>query len=164
MKKLINATQQAILGMANVRGRYVKNPGKLDFSFYFSSGVGVAHDIRVKPSFNPERLILSQAGTLKLCDDWEFIPGLNDKNISKKDVDIMIGFFRYNLALFCAVWDEQLSDGVLEDWFLGRNTFLDVMKDLTFYHAYQQQLDQITDAEEFEKFCRDTHLVNLHEN
>lgn len=75
-----------IFAMSDVRGRYVKQPNKLPFSFYFSPSDGVAHGIRVKPVFNPERLILNKTGTLKLCDDWEYAPGKDDKFVSDKDI------------------------------------------------------------------------------
>ena len=84
MKRLLH--NEDIFAMSNIRGRYVVNPNKLDFSFYFSPGSGVDHSIRVKPVFNPEKLKLSMTGTLKLCDDWEYVRGKDDSSVSEKDI------------------------------------------------------------------------------
>lgn len=72
--------------MSNVRGKYVKRPSSLPFSFYFSPSDGVIHGIWVKPVFDPERSTISKAGTLKLCDDWEYTPGKDDKSVNDKDI------------------------------------------------------------------------------
>ena len=60
-----------IYGMSNVRGNRIRvYPGMQPFSFYFSEKSD-NHGIRVKPLFNPDKVHISEAGTLKLCDDWE---------------------------------------------------------------------------------------------
>lgn len=163
MKRLIRQNRD-ILCMSNVRGRYVVNPGKLPFSFYFSSGAGMPHSIRVKPVFNPDRLVSSLTGTLKLCDDWEYIPGKNDTGVSSKDINDMKEFFREYIVLFCAVWDEQLSDGVVEDYLRGDISFSDMLKDFDFYELHSSELDNIKSISELESFCRDNQLVNLYGN
>lgn len=153
-----------LIEIANVRGRYVKNPSQLPFSFYFSSGVGVPHSIRVKPVFNSEKLKQSETGTLKLCDDWEYIPGKNDKDVSSDLVRQMKEFFKKYIVLFCAVWDEQLQDSVLEDYFMGSIDFTVMVKDLDFYELFQSELSDIHTVEELENFCRNNNLVNLYGN
>ena len=163
MKRYIKSTDD-ILCMSNIRGKYVRNPNALPFSFYFSSGSGVSHGIRVKPMFNPEKLISSLTGTLKLCDDWEYIPGKNDEHVSKKDVDQMKQFFKDYIVLFCAVWNEQLQDGVLEDYLRGTVSFSEMLEDLDFYENYSEELKVIKSVSELERFCRKNNLVNLHGN
>lgn len=163
MKRLMKSNYD-ILCMCNVRGRYVANPGALPFSFYFSSGAGMPHSIRVMPVFNPNRLVSSLTGTLKLCDDWEYIPGKDDADVSSKDIKNMKEFFRKYLVLFCAVWDEQLSDGVVEDYFRGDILFSDMLKDFDFYEMQSSELNNIKSISELESFCRDNQLVNLYGN
>ena len=150
--------------MSNARGKYIVIPGKLPFSFYFSSGVGVSHPIRVKPMFNPEKLIQSKTGTLKLCDDWEYVPGEDDGNVKGQDIKKMKQFFRRYMVLFAAVWDEQLQDSTLQDYFYGRIGFNEMLQDLEFYNNYADELDNINTVEDLEQFCRDNKLVNLYGN
>lgn len=163
MKRVIE-TSDATLCMSNIRGKYVKHPTPLPFSFYFSSSDGVTHGPRVKPSFNPEKLKMSQTGTLKLCDDWEYIPGKEDSKISSKQVESMKDFFRSYLVLFCAVWDEIIQDGVVADYLVGRISFKEMLQDFDFYEEYKDDLDRIRDVFELDNFCRDNNLVNIYGN
>lgn len=163
MKRLIR-TSQDIFAMSNVRGRYVVNPEQLDFSFYFSSGAGVDHSIRVKPVFDPEKLKVSLTGTLKLCDDWEYEPGPNDIKVSQKRINRMKQFFRQYLVLFAAVWDEQMQDATLEDYFKGQISFNEMLQDLSFYEDYSEELDTIDNVQDLEVFCIDNDLVNMYGN
>lgn len=149
-----------LIEMANVVGKYVKRPNKLPFSFYFSAQ-NDTHSIRVKPSFNNERLIKSQVGTLKLCDDWEYIPGPDDKDIKQKDINKMKGFFRTYLVLFCAVWDMQLSEYPVQKYFEGTFSLQSVIEDMDFY---TKDMDNINTIEELEEYCRKNNLVNFYGN
>lgn len=153
-----------LLEMSNVRGRYVKHPSELPFSFYFSSGVGVQHSIRVKPVFNPEKLKRSETGTLKLSDDWEYIPGPNDKDVSQSEIEKMKSFFKDYIVLFCAVWDEQMQDATLQDYLVGNIMFDTLLQDLDFYEEYENELQQIHDVSTLDKFCRENNLVNFYGN
>ena len=153
-----------IIEMSNVRGRYVKNPHSLPFSFYFSSSGGVDHEIRVKPLFNPERLIRSKTGTLKLHGDWEFIPGKDEKHIDAQEIEKMKKFFKDNIVLFAMVWDEQMQDGILEDYLIGKITFDYMLTDIDFYEEYKSEMKSIKNVKELEKFCRDNNLVNFYGN
>ena len=161
--KILRKNPEAILCMSNVRGRYVKNPGQLPFSFYFSAQDG-QHSIRVKPSFNAEKLKLSQTGTLKLCDDWKYIPGKDDKAIDSQSIQNMKQFFRDYLVLFAAVWDEQIQDATIEDYFTGRIDFHTMIQDFDFYDEYKNELDRIDDIVSLERFCTENYLVNLYGN
>lgn len=162
MKRVITSSD-AILCMSNVRGKYVKNPHSLPFSFYFSSGSGVSHGPRVKVLFNPEKLKLSLTGNLKLCDDWEFIPGKQD-NVNAKGINDMKSFFRKYLVLFCAVWDEQIGDGDFDDYLKGMISFDSLLENLDFYEEYEDDLKSIHDVESLEDFCRSNNLVNMYGN
>lgn len=163
MKRVI-CSDDYILAMSNIRGIHVKNPNNLPFSFYFSSGKNAPHNIRVKPMFNPAKLKESLTGTLKLCDDWEFKPGVNDKNVKPDKIAAMKAFFRRYIVLFCAVWDEQMQDGILEDYFKGEITFQEMLEDLDFFDEYTEELSAISTVEELEEFCRINNLVNFYGN
>lgn len=162
MKKYIRS--DTILCMSNIRGDHVKHPKPLKFSFYFSSGSGVTHSIRVKPMFNPQKLRASLTGTLKLSDDWAYIPGPDDSNVSNKDIKAMKDFFKQHIVLFCAVWDEQIDDTDLSDYFTGEIEFDELLKCLDFYPDYSDELDTIHDVKDLENFCRANNLVNLYGN
>ena len=139
-------------------------PCALPFSFYFSPGVGAQTCIRVQPVFNPKRLIMSETGFLQLCDDWTFIPGRGDQGFSPDAAQEMKAFFRQYIVLFCAVWDEQMQDAVLQDYFEGRIGFDEMLQDLDFYDGYKDEFSRIHDIQSLESFCREKGLVNLYGN
>ncbi len=159
LKIIENMDNDFLLEMSNVRGKYVKHPHVLPFSFYFSSGKGSIHSIRVKPVFNQDRLRSSATGTLKLSDDWEFIPNPNDKNIKADDIAEMKQFFKDNIVLFVLVWDEFLGDGVVADYLEGKITFKEMLKDIDFYDDFTDKLKDCTTVKELEAFVR----INMEE-
>lgn len=160
MKLTINEDNYMI-EMANMTGNRVKVPYTLPFSFYFLSGSGINHSIRVKPVFNSEKLIKSKTGTLKLCDDWKYTPGKEDINISQKQINEMKEFFRTYLVLFCMVWDEQLTEDIVQDYFKGEIEFYELVENIDFY---TDKMSLLTTVEELEKYCRDNKLVNFYGN
>jgi len=161
MKRQIKS--DIIMCMSNVRGNKVRVQKNLPFSFYFSASQG-NHSIRVKPMFNPSKLKDDLVGTLKLCDDWEYIPGPDDSSVSEKDVAKMKKFFRTYLVLFAATWDRQLADGDVYDYLVGDITLPELIETFDFYNDYQEELDDITSVAELEDFCRKNNLVNLYGN
>jgi len=161
MKRYTNP--DTIMCMSNVRGNKVRVQKNLPFSFYFSASQG-DHSIRVKPMFNPSKLKDDLVGTLKLCDDWEYIPGPDDSSVSEKDVAKMKKFFHTYLVLFAATWDRQLADGDVYDYLVGDITLPELIETFDFYGDYQEELDDITSVAELEDFCRKNNLVNLYGN
>ena len=161
MRLQINETNDYMIEMANVLGRKVKVPNKLPFSFYFSGRRNGEHSIRVKPVFNSNDLNPSIVGTLKLCDDWEFIPGDNEKHISKSDVNEMKDFFRNYLVLFCMVWDYQLREDVVQDYLRGLIDFSELLEEIKFY---TEDMNTISTIKELEDYCRENNLVNFYGN
>ena len=153
-----------LLEMSNVRGSKVIYPNKLPFSFYFSAKGNINHTIRVKPSFDPDKLKLSQTGTLKLSGDWEYTPSENDKNIESKKITQMKKFFKDNIVLFCMAWEEQMQDATVADFFEGRIDIHELVKDIDFYDLYRSQFDRMETIYELETFCREYHLVNFFGN
>ncbi|OUP73517.1 hypothetical protein B5F08_12770 [Anaeromassilibacillus sp. An172] len=162
--KLLISSNHAIFAMSNIRGKYVKNPNQLLFSFYFSSGAGVKHGSIVKPVFNPEILIASRTVILKLYDNWEYIPGKDDINVNEKSIKEMKQFFKKYIVLLCLVWDEHMQDATLEDYCKGNISFIDMLKDLDFYQDYQLSLITITTVPDLDQFCRKNKLVNMYGN
>ena len=155
--------EDSILCMSNVRGIKVRIQKNLPFSFYFSASQG-QHSIRVKPMFNPVKLRDDMVGTLKLCDDWEYVPGPQDKDVSQKEIDKMKKYFRTYLVLFAATWDRQLADGDVYDYLVGDITLPELIETFDFYVEYEDELDEITSVSELEDFCRVHDLVNLYGN
>lgn len=169
MKLYIEESKDILFEMSNMRGKYVKNPHRLNFSFYFSTKDAVeskdlVHGLRVKPVFNPEKIISSKVGTLKLHSDWEYIPGNDDKDVSSKDINAMKDFFKTYKVLFAAVWEKVLEPDALYDYFRGIMDFNDIKQELDFYNEYKEDLDKIDTLTEFTEFVKQHHLFNLWEN
>ena len=157
MKKYIKAEQEPIMFMSNIRGDHVKVPHKLPFSFYFSTQQG-QHEIRVKVVLDPSHMRISKAGTMKLCDDWTYTQGPDDKFVDQKTISAIKEFFRTYLILFAAVWDNQLDETAVQDYFQGEITLNDLIRELDFY---TEDMDSIQTIGELEDYCRKYHLVDL---
>lgn len=153
-----------IMCMSNVRGKKVVHPSKLPFSFYYSTKSQKQHSIRVKPIFNDNRMSADLAGTLKLCDDWSYVPGKENRRISHSEIRIMKQFFQSNIVLFCLVWDMQVNEPLLADYLQGEISLHEFIEDLDFYREYKQELDKINTVKELENFCRKNKLVNFYGN
>lgn len=172
-----NMVKDDIFCMSNMIGKDVKQPHKLPFSFYFSTGDGKSHEVRVQVMFNPDRLRSNLVGTMKLCDDWEFIPGDNDTNIKQNKINRMKQFFRKYLIFFCAVWDNQLDEGALYDYFTGGITIQDLIDEIyidsdidliddleSTYGIDCYSLDDSKIIEYLENYCRNNNYINLRDN
>lgn len=162
MKRLIRA-QEDIFAMSNVLGRFVSVETNLPFSFYYSPK-NSSHGPRVKPILNPQKMRLSDAGTLKLCDDWEFIPGVKDEHFDNKVVNRMKSFFKKYIVLFLLVWEGLADDPALGYYLEGKFTLGDFVETLDFYENYKSDLDNITSVKELEDYCRDNDLVDFYGN
>ena len=163
MKRLIKSEitdKEYIECMSNIRGSRIKVPGPQEFSFYFSNAKG-QHNICVKPVFNNNRLSRESVGTLKLCDDWRYTPGQDDKHVSKQQVDKMKQFFRTYLVLFCAAWDLQIQEDDVQDYFKGLLPFEELMQCFDFY---SEEMDSIQTIEELELYCKKNNLVDFRDN
>lgn len=155
--------------MANIRGKHVKVPGRLKFSFFFSpkdvtEGKELVHGIRVKPLFNPEKMSLDMAGTLKLYDDWDYIPGKEDKDVSTKDVKEMKSFFLNYKTLFAAVWEKILPPDSLYDYFRGTISFEELLEEFEFYNEFKDDMKVIKNLSELTAFVKEYELFNLWES
>ncbi|MCM1226187.1 MAG: hypothetical protein NC320_02020 [Clostridium sp.] len=149
-----------IFCMANLRGKDISIPHKLPFSFFFSERES-SHAIRVKPVFNPNKISKSSFGTLELHGDWEYTPGPDDKNVSNKQIREMKQFFKKYKVLFAGVWESELYDGAVQDYFRGIISFSDLLTEFEFYEEYQEEMENITTIEGLEDFVRENNLFNM---
>ena len=156
-------TNEAILCMVNVRGKKIAVEKNIPFSFYFSGQQG-QHSIRVKPMFNAEKLRDDLVGTLKLSDDWEYIPGPEDTSVNTKLISQMKRFFRKYLVLFAATWDRQIGDGDVYDYLVGDIDLPELITKFDFYDEYADELSGISTIEELEDVCRRLDIVNMYGN
>lgn len=162
MKRYIN-TSEDTFAMSSVIGRFIKVEKDVPFSFYYfpkNSNYGP----KVKLVLNPDRMKLGETGVLRLCGDWEFTPGPDDKHHSDADVARMRDFFRKYLVLFLLVWDTQVPDPELEDYFRGDITLQEFIQDIDFYPEYSSELNKINSVSELEEFCRVNDVVNFYGN
>lgn len=149
--------------MSSVIGKFIVAEKDVPFSFYYfpkNSNYGP----KVKPVLNPNRMNLSGTGVLRLCGNWKFTPGPDDKHHSDADVARMRDFFRKYLVLFLLVWDTQVPDPELEDYFRGDITLKEFIHEIDFYPEYSSELAKINSVSELEQFCRDNDLVNFYGN
>lgn len=169
MKRYIRSDEYSeeyddIMCMSNVLGDDVVHPGKLPFSFYYSTREGVPHSIRVKPIFNDSKMSVSRAGNLKLTDDWEYTPEAGRTHIGHSEIRYMKKFFKDNIVLFCLVWDLQVNEPLLGKYLDGRISLQDFIQKVDFYQDYKADLDNISTVKALEDFCRSHNLVNFHGN
>lgn len=161
-----NDDMNLLFEMANIRGKYVKIPHKLNFSFYFSpkdaiESKDICHGLRVKPLFNPEKMSIDKAGTLKLHGDWKYIPGEDDKNIGAKAVKEMKKFFSDYKTLFAAVWEKALPPDALYDYFRGVIQFDDLITEFEFYDDYKDFMDNLKSVDDITEFVSTYNLFDL---
>lgn len=169
---MITITKEFLFEMSNIRGKQVRNPHNLPFSFYFSTkdtveSKDLKHGLRVKPLFNPEKMSIHLAGSLKLHGDWKFIPGTEDTNIDSKKIIDMKKFFKEHKILFAAVWEKQLPTDALYDYFRGLIDFDGMLQEFEFYDEYKdvelennKALKDIRSLDELEQFIKRYNLFN----
>ena len=149
-----------IFCMSSLRGSKVVVPHKLSFSFFFSERES-SHAIRVKPVFNPDKISKSSFGTLELHGDWKYTPGPDDKNVSQKQIQEMKNFFKKYKVLFAAVWESELYDGDVQDYFRGLISFDELLTEFDFYENYKEDMDNIDNIEQLEEFVRKYNIFNM---
>lgn len=148
-----------IFGMSNLRGKYVKTD-KINFSFYFSMQKA-SHAIRVKVSFNDSKINESDFGVLELHGDWKFTPGRNDKDVSTKDIRNMKAFFVKYKVLFAAVWNREIYEGDVVEFFRKGITFSELLKEFIFYDKYEKEMNKLKNVAELENFVRKNNVFNM---
>ena len=151
-----------IMCMSNLRGNKIKVPGKMPFSFYYSQK-NSSHGIRVKPVFDPQRVDLKKLGTLKLCDDWKYTPGPDDKKINSKLKNQMYDFFRTYKVIFAGVWEGVIPEGDVYEYFRGIISLNELFEECDFYSSYSSELDSISTISEFENFVRENNVFNMND-
>ena len=167
MKLLVNSVvdlddENALMCMANIRGNTVNVPHSLSFSFYFSVR-NSSHGIRVKPLFNPNRMSITRAGNLELHGNWKFTPGQDDSNVKRKDIEEMKNFFRTYKVLFAGVWEDEIQETEVQDYFRGMISWHELVQSFDFYEEYRDILDKIYDIASLEKFVRKYDIFNMND-
>ena len=168
MKLYVKESNDYLFELANVRGKTVKVPNKLDFSFAFTTkdcteGKDLYHGFRVKPVFNPEKINADELGTLKMFDDYEYVPGKNDRDIKEKKIKSMKEFFIDYKILFAAVWEKVLPQDTLQDYFKGHITLEELIQEFYFYDEYEDILSEITSLDELRNVVEENNLFNTWE-
>lgn len=157
-------TQFEIFAMSNVRGAKVKVTGRpLPFSFYFSTKEGMAHGIRVKPVFKPNKFTQSDAGVLLLHSNWEYIPNKNDKNVPARDIEEMKVFFRRYKVLFAAVWEFELPEDALQNFLTGNIYLPELLEEFYNYDEWKPFLSDVDSIESLEAAVREYGLFNMND-
>lgn len=146
--------------LSSVRGNDICVPHKMPFSFYFSQKE-FTMEFNVKPLFNLDKIIPMEFGTLKMYDDWEYIPGPNDKDVSEEQINEMKNFFKKFKILFAGVWEVEIPENALSDYLRGYSNFQGLLKECYFYDDYKIEMDSIETIEEFEQFIRDNNIFNM---
>lgn len=165
IKLVMDESNEFLFEMANIRGKNVKVPHKLDFSFAFTSkdcveSKDLQHGLRVKPVFNPEKLHIADVGTLKLFGKWEYTPGKNDKDVSSKRINAMKDFFKTYKILFAAVWEKVLPQDIVQYFLTGDRTLNQLIKEFDFYEDYKEEMNEITTLKELEDFVNEHNSFN----
>lgn len=171
MKKVLKSTSE-IYGMANILGnRVIRYPNGLPFSFYLSSNLVQGHTIRAKVVFDPSKISKGTLGNLTLSegyDNWKFTSGKTDKHISDKDIQDMKRFFKTYLILFCMLWDEQVADMDVVDYFTKPDMTLEKLIHSSYLYQehpeYQNELNAAHSVVKLEQLCRRHDWVNMYGN
>ena len=148
-----------VFAMSNIRGNKVRVEDPLPFSFFYSPKMS-SHGPRVKPVFDPQKMRIENAGTLKLCDNWRYIPGKND-NPSDKQIEEMKAFFRKYLVVFLLVWDNLVDEPDADEYFKGEITLQEFIACLDFYQDNKEVLDSVKTIGQLEDVCREFNLLDF---
>lgn len=155
--------EDEIFEMSNVIGDFMKVPHKMNFSFYFSDKDKNKHGIRVKVSFRPNRMKRSMAGILVLHGDWEFYKNVKDEHVSSKDIKEMKKFFKDYKVLFAGVWEERIEERLVQKYFEGDMSLMELIKGMDDYEEYKNELDKVNSIKELEQTVRKYNIFNMHD-
>jgi hypothetical protein len=161
MKVLIRRRDEDIFCMANVRGRYVKVPHPLKFSFFFSPKVG--HGIRVKPVFNPDKITRDTVGNLWIHGAYKYTRSKVDKHVTEDQANEMKQFFRDYKVLFAAVWESVLDQNDLLYYFNGSLSFKDMLTRFADYESHKDDLKDVNDCKSLETYVRESEWFNMND-
>lgn len=152
-----------LMEMANMRGKHVKTDN-IGFSFYFSDKTECNHGLRVKVSWNSEKLTGGFDGYFELRGPLRYISGIHSKTPPAKDFLDAKRFFKKYKVLFAAVWELKLDPQVIQDYF---RAFIDINELVTsFENVTEEQntlLSQATDLISLEKIVREHNIFNMND-
>ena len=159
--------ENMLLEMANVLGKNVKTDN-IDFSFFFSSKLRAPHGMRVKIIWNRDSTKGGSIdGYFEMHGDYNYIASPDSKKIKEKYINYARDFLKKYKVLFAAVWEDQLEESILQDYFCGHCDFKDIIIDLwSTNDEVNKELDLISetdDLKELENIIRKYKLFNMND-
>ena len=149
---------------ANVIGRYVKIDGPLDFTFYFGSkfagGSASRHNIRVKLSVNPEKFIRSKSHVLELHGEYHCS---DERKVPPKLRRQIVSFFKKYKVLFAGVWEEQISEDLVPEFFKAHIDLQTLIQNSPCYATHKDKLRSVKTVADFEKAVRKYQIFKMYD-
>ena len=149
-----------LLEMANILGMDVRVE-RINYSFYFSSKIGMQHSIRVKIKWNRDRFRGAEDGYMDLHGQYDYVQSEYGEAASEMEISKARNFFVKNKVLFAAVWEEFLEADDVQDYFKGNLTF-DELKD-SFYDLPKKIFDDAKTIADIEKIVRENKLFDMND-
>lgn len=159
--------ENILLEMANVLGKNVKTDN-IDFSFFFSSKLRASHAIRVKVIWNRDSTKGGSIdGYFEMHGNYEYVSSPDSKKIKEKYINGAREFFKKYKVLFAAVWEDQLEESILQDYFCGHCLFKDVITDMWSTNKEAnvelESVSETEDLKELENIVRKYKLFNMND-
>ena len=151
--------------MANARGVRVKTDD-IDFSFHFLTKNEMRHAIRVKITWNREKIGNGNFdGYIEAHGEYRYYQSPKSKaHPSKKDIDRARMFVRKYKVLFAAVWEKKIDQNAVLGYFEGAYTFkqlLSQFEDITEKQFYQ--INHCNNLTELEKTVIENKIYNMND-
>lgn len=151
--------------MANARGIRVKTDD-INFSFYFLTKSEMRHAIRVKITWNREKISNGNFdGYIEAHGDYRYYQSSKSKSHpSKKEVDRARMFVRKYKVLFAAVREKKLDQNAVLGYFEGAYNFKQLVsqfEDITEKQFYI--INHCNSLTELEKVVRENKIFNMND-
>ena len=151
--------------MANARGIRVKTDD-IDFSFHFLTKNEMRHAIRVKITWNREKISNGNFdGYIEAHGDYRYYQSQKSRaHPSKKEVDRARMFVRKYKVLFAAVWEKKLDQNAVLGYFEGAYNFKQLVSQ--FEDASEKQyyiINHCNNLTELEKVVRENKIFNMND-
>ena len=151
--------------MANARGIRVKIDD-INFSFHFLTKSEMRHAIRVKITWNREKISNGNFdGYIEAHGDYRYYQSSKSKSHpSKKEVDRARMFVRKYKVLFAAVWEKKLDQNAVLGYFEGAYNFKQLVSQ--FEGITEKQfyiINHCNSLTELEKVVRENKIFNMND-
>lgn len=157
--------KEVLWEMASIRGKYVITDD-VNFSFHFLAKNEMRHAIRVKISWNKDRISDGNFdGYVEAHGDYRYYQSpKSNRRPSKKEIDKARMFVRKYKVLFAAVWEYKLDQNFLIKFFEGDIDFRDLLsrfENITEVAYYL--INHCKNLTELEKCIRENNIFNLND-